>query len=219
MFEHHLTSENGYITAVKSALLRQGFWGQPVRKLLEELRDHFHTKTGTLEAEGRPLPEALKQAAAALGEPEAIAMEWGRTLKSKNWMARHPLLTVGLGIIGILVYYPLIMLLCVLFEHISKNYAITSEQRHFYQVLTTYLFNWMPWEAGMFFLVWRMVRFPGGWKALFVGCLALGLATSALEFNLHFPGHAGSGVSITFVGETWSSLLVYPFSPQFAYTP
>ncbi len=53
MFEHHLTSENGYITAVKSALLRQGFWGQPVRKLLEELRDHFHTKTGTLEAEGR----------------------------------------------------------------------------------------------------------------------------------------------------------------------
>lgn len=209
MFEENLRSENGYITEVKRALLRKGFWGQPVRKLVEELRDHFRTKTETLAAQGHPLPEVHRMAAAALGEPQTIATEWSRTLQSASWMTRHPWLVGVMGLGGIWVFYSLSLIAFVQLSGITD--PSSTHRPSFLQVEGwLFLINWMPWILGMGLLTWKAFRSPMGWRPLLVAGLALGLATSAWEFTCHFPPHAGSTGNITVEGKTWMSLWAYP---------
>jgi hypothetical protein len=211
MLENNVVSENGYITEVKLALLRAGFWGQPVRKLVEELRDHFLAETKALEAQGHSLPEARRMAAAALGAPATIAAEWSGILQTKSWMARHPWLTICIGMLGIVAYYTLIVTAFVNLSGWHDYYAATNQMKLFPFDGWLYLFNWLPWDVGMVYLAWRAIRFPSGWKALFVGCLALGLATSAFAASVTLP-HEGDlrGGSMSILGQTWTIFLLYP---------
>lgn len=202
-------TENGYITEIKRALLKEGFWGQPVQKLVEELRDHFRVKTEALAAEGHPLPEARKLVAAALGDPTTVAAEWSQTFQSKYWTARHPWLAGAIGFCAIWVF---LVLSIWAFANLSgeTDPSTTNLPSRFLVECWLFLVNWVPWIMGMGVLVWKTVRSPMGWRPLLVLSFALGLATSAWQFTCYFPPDGRSRWGITMDGSTWTSLWSYP---------
>ena len=145
----------------------------------------------------------------ALGKPRMVATEWSRALQSERWTARHPWLTGSMGFCGIWVFYVLIFVASFYLSG-AQDCAVTHRLRFLPPEGWLFLVNWMPWVFGMTYLIWRAVWIPSGWKALFVGCLALGLATSAFAINGHPPFGGPKTGNLTINVTTWTSLWVIP---------
>jgi hypothetical protein len=164
------------------------------------LRDHLLVKTDRLISEGHPLAEAQDLAVEALGNPEIIASEWVRVLRSRSWLSRHPCLA---GVLGFLLIWGFYLLSIMAFQ------TFQGHPIPFQLELWLFSMNWMPWSIGMVFLFWKTTRTPVGWGPLMWWCVALGLATSAWDFHGSLS-HTTGQPYLWIVATTWTMDWAYP---------
>lgn len=208
-------SEQRYLADVRRALSARGVWGAEARRILEQLADHWQSMTADLATEGAPRAAAEQRTLAALGRPSTIADAAAAEIRSRRWLSRHPWLLGGVGtFIALLFLWAATLAVTVLFaggflSGQSPDAGINVQALETGAVLA----NWLPFFAGCLFLLWCANRSPGGWKAMLLAGVAVGLAASAFHVNVHSPVDVPGSGGLSAGGQTWTALLLLLASP------
>jgi hypothetical protein len=170
------------IAELHAALRRQGIWGQPANRLIEEWRSHIVEDTARRVDEGASITAAEEAAWRALGNPQVLAAKASRELTQASWLGRHPWMGgLALPALGWLAILAVLLLAPVLI--VSHVWDLDSLERVYPAPLPAALvhavvlwqvaFNWLPWLCALAWICHLAVKMPGGWKLFWITATAL----------------------------------------------
>ncbi len=188
---------NSYKVQLLQQLAKHGIFGQPAERLLEEMDDHYQAALADLHvSEGTHKLEAQRRAWQILGNPEIIADSVADASRASCLPARRPVVFAGL-------FFTLLFAATVLFQ--LSFFAILSVlhvvhfswiDTHFCERLVNIALSWAPQFTSLALLAALVYRLPIGWRGLFAGGTAAGLATALVVSHYH-AGTAGHHYSLT----------------------
>ncbi|MES2309458.1 MAG: hypothetical protein V4507_11440 [Verrucomicrobiota bacterium] len=189
-------SKKEYLSTLKLELFKNGIFGKPAQRLLEELDDHFFEKREVFLREGASPYVADQKTILALGSTQSVVQNAIQELQKNNLFYRYSFLTCGIGFfvfIGLL--YVSITWSCFKFIALSPYYKNPLTYN-----LVVPLLDWIPWFLGLWIVHKISMKQAMGWKNIQKMLMTLGLVSSMTYFTMSLQPY-----ELTGVGSGWFS--------------